>query len=171
MSYIVFHTGLNFLSFLPFTLQYYTASPTLMYSLAMFIVYLYDYHLQCWSLICSIFVVRMKQTASLTSKQNGERSPLKNIHVAIYKLQAIIKNMRKPTSVDPLEVKGLWEIGHILSLPHSIFIQKFFSYIYEVFLTRGFWVPVNQGNFANKEKTTETSFTDDSVFSIIDTIL
>lgn len=34
--------------------------------------------------------------------------------------------MRKPTSVDPLEVKGLWEIGHILSLPHSIFIQKIF---------------------------------------------
>lgn len=45
--------------------------------------------------------------------------------------------------------------------------SKHFFYIYKVFLTRGFGVPVNQGNFANKEKTTEISFTDGLVFSIL----
>ena len=62
------------------------------------------------------------------------------------------------------------------NMPHfeftsSYYYSKDFFYVYKVFLTRGFGVPVNQGNFANKEKTTEISFTDDLVFSIIDIIL
>ena len=98
------------------------------------------------------FVVRMKQTASLTNKQNGKRHPLKHTHTAIYNSQFVTKNVWKPILVDCLDIKELWEIGCILSLPYSIFIQKFLFYIYYVPLTRGFWVPVNQGKFANKSK-------------------
>lgn len=80
-----------------------------------------------------------------------EIGTLKHTHIAIYKLHVVTKNVWK-TILDCLDVKDLWEVGCILSLPYSIFIQKFLFYIYYISLTRGFWVPVNQGKFANKSK-------------------
>lgn len=89
-------------------------------------------HTYCWSLICSMFVVRMKQTALLTRKQNGERHPLKKCTYCHVQVTAIIKNIWKLTLVEVkghLIVKGPWEIWHILSLPHSITIQNIFLHI------------------------------------------
>ena len=122
-----------------------------------------------------LYVCGKNKTNCFTDQQTEWReAAFKKYTYCHVQVTAIIKNIWKLTSVEVkghLIVKCPWEICLILSLPHSITIQKIFFYVYKVFLTRGFGEPVNQGNFANKERTTEISFTDDLVFSIIDIIL